>query len=331
MFSRFSKPLRSFSFSTPLHFKFHDSPPLTTEIPPKRSFNIANGNKLALDLKKKLRQFVVKNSSQTKEKPGIAFLVINDRPDAHLYMKQNIETWNYLGFNFFKYHYTPAVDEQTLIEKIQELNEREDVHGIMIQQPLPEKLWPSTVNILNQIKTCKDVEGISDENMAEIFFGNIKGANVPCTPAACLHILEAYNVDLKGKHCVIANKSRIVGLPLSKLLLHENATITVCNVHQSDVKDLISNADIVFAAVGMHDLVKSEWIKDDAIVIDIGMNYVIHEGSKKLVGDIAFEEVVDRVELITPVPGGVGPVTVMMLAKNLVLSWAKAYNLPFKL
>ena len=156
---------------------------------------------------------------------------------------------------------------------------------------MPEKLWPSTVNILNKIKTCKDVEGVSDENMAEIFFGNTKDANIPCTPAACLHILEAYNVDLTGKHCVIANKSRIVGLPLSKLLLHQNATVTVCNVHQTDIQEVISTADIVFAAIGIHDFLKSEWIKDDAIVIDIGMNVVIHEGNKKLVGDIAFEEV----------------------------------------
>jgi len=155
---------------------------------------------------------------------------------------------------------------------------------------LPAELYGSTMKIINAITPAKDVEGITDENMARIFFGETDG-NVPCTPAACLHILKAYEVDMNGKHCLIANKSRIIGLPLSKLLMQQNATITVCNVLQTDIQGLVSKADIIFTAIGKHNSIKSEWIKDDAIVIDIGTNFIIHEGNKKMVGDIAFEEV----------------------------------------
>lgn len=150
---------------------------------------------------------------------------------------------------------------------------------------------PSTLRIINSIKPSKDVEGITDENMSKVFFGYPSDFNIPCTPAACLHILKEHNINLSGKYCVITNKSRIVGLPLSKLLLQQNATVSVCNAMKTNIEPLVSKADIVFAALGVHNSIKPEWIKEGTIVIDIGTNFIAHKGSHKMVGDIDFDEV----------------------------------------
>ena len=147
------------------------------------------------------------------------------------------------------------------------------------------------MRIINRIKPFKDVEGITDENMSKVFLESGHNINVPCTPAACMHILKKYNVELSGKFCVIANKSRIVGVPLAKLLMQENATVALCNTAKTPLEPIISKADVIFSAVGKYNSLDSKWIKEGAVVIDIGTNFINHHGSQKMVGDIAFKEV----------------------------------------
>lgn len=178
--------------------------------------------------------------------------------------------------------------------------------------------------------------------MSKISYGDTKNAIIPCTAAACLHILKSHRIDLVGKRCVIVNSSLNVGVPLFQLLLKQNATVTICNPYECCIRDMISEADIVISAIGKPNCIKSEWVKDNAVIVDVG----ICKQGKKTFGDIALEEVIiqnkraeintfrqgkERFELITPVPGGVGPLTVAMLAKNLVGAWAKAHNIPFQL
>jgi 5,10-methylene-tetrahydrofolate dehydrogenase/methenyl tetrahydrofolate cyclohydrolase len=157
--------------------------------------------------------------------------------------------------------------------------------------PMPEHLMPSTMRIINRIKPSKDIEAITDENMSKVFFGEKDEQRIPATPAACLHILKEHGINLSGKHCVVANRSRIVGLPLSKLLLQQNATVTMCNPLKSDVGHIVSKADVLFSAVGKYNVIKPEWIKEGTVVVDIGTNFIGSKGAKKMVGDLHFDQV----------------------------------------
>jgi len=171
--------------------------------------------------------------------------------------------------------------------------------------PLPESLHSSTGKIINHVIPEKDVDGISDVSIKSLLTNYKDALNIPCTPAACLHILKEYNIDLTGKHCVVINRSRVVGLPLWQMLMQENATVTVCHSYTKNIGDIIKQGDIIFSAIGKPHQIKSEWIKPGAVVLDIGTTFVRHENEQKITGDLHFHEVVNKAKLITPVPGGV--------------------------
>ena len=214
------------------------------------------------------------------------------------------------------YKFPNDIDQKTVIDTIYHMNDNISIHGILVQLPLPEHL--NTNTILNTVSHNKDVDGFHTINAGKVF-QNRDAKLIPCTPLGCIELLDHYNIDVKSMNTVIIGCSNIVGLPLSMLLLQRGATITICHINTKNTKELVQQADLIVSCCGVAHLVKEDWVKRDAIVIDIGINKIIDDSKKKgyrLVGDVDFDNVNDKCKYITPVPGGVGPMTVAMLMKN---------------
>lgn len=291
--------------------------------------NVVSGPKLAKKLQKKLKEFIDTNSNSETGRPGVAFFLVGDRHDSRVYIRKKSEACTDLGINHFTYQFPDNIDEATILNAIDEINSRNDIHGLIVQLPLPESLSSATHRIINHVLPAKDVDGISDRSITSLLANYKQALNIPCTPAACLYILKEHGIQLQGKHCVVINRSRVVGLPLWQMLLQEDATVTVCHSYTKNMAEILSEADIIFSAIGRPHNIKSEWIKPGAVVLDIGTTFVRYEGEQKITGDIHFHEVVHKAGLITPVPGGVGPLTVSMLIKNVIKSWARTNNIKF--
>ncbi|KAL3660008.1 hypothetical protein V7S43_014933 [Phytophthora oleae] len=265
---------------------------------------------------------------------GLAVVVVGSRKDSATYVRMKQKACSAAGIESWKIQllWNEDGDEEKvtseLLATIKQLNEREDVDGIIVQLPLPS--FCDEDAILATIDPKKDVDGLHPENHAKLFqFATKKATSqqeeapfaLPCTPAGCLALLDHYNIPLEGKHVVVLGRSQIVGLPVSLLCLHRNATVTMCHSRTQDLKARVLEADIVIAAIGRARFVQRDWLKAGATVIDVGINPV-EDATKKsgyrLVGDVDFEAAVKVVHAITPVPGGVGPMTVAMLLKNTI-------------
>jgi methylenetetrahydrofolate dehydrogenase (NADP+)/methenyltetrahydrofolate cyclohydrolase len=261
----------------------------------------------------KIKAEITQQVQSLKMKPVLASIQVGENPGAEAYVKSQKKTAEALGIEYQPHKLEKETTEDKLIEFIQGLNQDKSVNGIIIQMPLPAQI--DYKQISQFILPEKDVEGMHPANIGKIVFGKAK--ILPCTPAAVMELLKATGVDLYGKEVAVVGHSEIVGKPLSLLLLDKFATVCVCHIGTSQAGKLeehVRDAQIVIVAVGKAGLIKGEWIQEGAIVIDVGINRV----GDKIVGDVEFEEAEKRASWITPVPGGVGPLTVTMLMRNLV-------------
>ena len=245
----------------------------------------------------------------------LVIIQIGDNESSDIYIKQKINMCNYVGYNYECIKLDSDVDIDSVLELINNLNNDDLVTGIIVQLPLPSLM--DTDRVINAISPLKDVDCITDYNIIKLL--NNKNDLAPCTPSGIMELLDYYNVSVSGKNVVILGRSRIVGKPLSMMMLSRDATVTVCHSKTKNLCDITKGADILVSAIGKAKYISSNMVKRDSIVIDAGISYL----GDKLFGDIDYETVFDKVKYITPVPGGVGPMTVAMVAKNLL----KCYKL----
>lgn len=278
---------------------------------------ILDGKSLA----KKRKSLLKLKIDNLKVKPGLAVISIGDNLASKLYVKLKHKMCEDLGIYIEEYHYEDTVTQEELLELIDKLNERNNIHGILLQSPIPYHL--NILEIFNRISPKKDIDGFNLLNVGKLSQG--QEGFVPCTPLGIMHIFEEYNIDLEGKNCVVIGRSNIVGRPMAQLLINANATVTVCHSKTKSLGDLTRNADVIIVAVGKANFVTSDMIKEGAIIIDVGINRL--EGSDKILGDVEFETVKSKCGYITPVPGGVGPMTIVTLMENLVKACENLENL----
>ena len=267
--------------------------------------------KLRKELKKDISEFI----NNTGHTPGLAVIVVGDDPASAVYVRNKHKACLEVGINSFEIAYPANTTEDELIEKIKELNEDRSVDGILVQLPLPSHI--NEESVINSITPEKDVDAFSPSNVGRIMIGNYK--LLPCTPAGVMELLYHYDVEIEGKECVVIGRSNIVGKPMAMLLMEQNGTVTVCHSRTKELSSICRRADIIVVAIGKPEFLRSDMVKPGAVVIDVGINRT-SEG--KLVGDVAFDQVSQVASKITPVPGGVGPMTITMLLKN-TLSAAK--------
>ena len=254
-------------------------------------------------------------------KPGLAAILVGDDAASHIYIRTKTKKFQSLGLCTKTFHFPHNLKETELIDKVKELNEDSLFNGILVQLPLPEHM--DSRLIIDAIDPIKDADGFHAINVGRNSIGGdlLKKTFTPCTPLGCYLMLKKVVPDLKGMHAVIIGRSNIVGKPMAQLLLEESCTVTIVHSKTKDIEGMVKQADIVVAAVGRPNMVKSNWVKDGAIVIDVGINRIDHPdkpGKTKLVGDVDYDDVLSVASAITPVPGGVGPMTIACLLKNTV-------------
>jgi methylenetetrahydrofolate dehydrogenase (NADP+)/methenyltetrahydrofolate cyclohydrolase len=248
--------------------------------------------------------------------PGLAVVIVGEDPASQVYVRNKQEGCEAVGMYSEKHALLATTPQEDLLALVDELNGREDIHGILVQLPLPTHIDEDAV--LDAIHPDKDVDGFHPVNVGHMVIG--KEALLPCTPHGCIVMLEEIGYDLNGKEAVVIGRSNIVGKPIAIMLLEKNATVTVCHSRTVDLPSVVRRADVVVAAVGRPEMVKGDWLKPGAVVIDVGINRV--EG--KLVGDVDFASAAEVASAITPVPGGVGPMTIAMLLENTVTAATRA-------
>ncbi len=286
---------------------------------------IINGKEVAESIKSD----IVENVKEMKEKfnmtPGLAVVLVGHDPASEVYVANKRKAALAVGMNSFEFKLAADVSEQDLIKKIAELNHDKKVHGILVQLPLPAHL--NSQKVIEAIDYHKDVDGFHVVNVGKLSI-NDASAVVPCTPLGCLHLLKMVKGDnLAGLKAVVIGSSNIVGKPMAKLLINEKCTVTIANSKTRDLRAECLQADIIISATGVAGLVKSDMVKKGAIVIDVGINRVAtSDGKTKLVGDVDFENVKEVASAITPVPGGVGPMTIAYLLKNTLNCFLKIYD-----
>lgn len=260
----------------------------------------------------KVRQEIKKEVEKLKDKgitPGLAVVIVGQDPASRVYVNNKKKACLELGMYSEEYALPEETTQEELLRLVQKLNAKEDIHGILVQLPLPKHLDEKTV--INNIDPKKDVDAFHPVNVGKIMIGDYD--YLPCTPAGIMELLKDTGIDLTGKECVVIGRSNIVGKPMAMLLLHQNATVTICHSKTRNLKEIVKRADIVVAAVGRANFVTADMVKEGAVVIDVGMNRL---ENGKLCGDVNFDEVSKIAGFITPVPGGVGPMTITTLMKN---------------
>ena len=269
---------------------------------------IIDGKKEAQLLRDEIKKEIESLKSKNNKVPGLSVILIGDFVPSQIYVKNKERNAKEVGINSDIIRYAKDVSEQEVLVKIKELNNNEAVSGILVQLPLPPQI--NKEKIINAINPLKDVDGFHPINVGNLSSGY--NATVPCTPQGCLLLIKKIEPNLSGKHAIIIGRSNLNGKPMAQLLLKENCTVTIVHSKTKDLKTECLKADILVAAVGVPNLVKSDWVKKDSIVIDVGINKV----GDKIVGDVEFETVKEKAKAITPVPGGVGPMTIACLLKN---------------
>lgn len=252
--------------------------------------------------------------------PGLAVIIVGEDPASKVYVANKEKACEQLGMASFKYALPENTTEEELLELIEKLNKDSSVNGILCQLPLPRHLNEEL--IINSIVPEKDVDAFHPQNVGKIMIGNYDF--LPCTPAGIMEMLKYENIDIEGKECVVIGRSNIVGKPMSMLLLHKNGTVTVCHSRTKNLKEVCNRADVLVAAVGRANFVTADMVKEGAVVIDVGINRL---ENGKLCGDVNFAEVEPKASYITPVPGGVGPMTIATLMKNTLTAAKKQNNI----
>ena len=265
---------------------------------------IMDGKALAFEYQEKIKAQIAK----MERTPTLAVILVGNDPASEIYVRHKRQVAERVGMVFELFQLSPVMTEEALIAFIQELNTNDKVDGILVQLPLPNGI--SEENILKLIPAEKDVDGFLAENLGNLAMG--KPSTVACTPFGVIKMLKRENIELSGKNAVVIGRSNIVGKPMAMLLLNENCTVTICHSKTKNLKEICSQADILVAAIGKPEFVKQDMVKEGAVVIDVGINRL----EKGLVGDVDFNEVSKKASFITPVPGGVGPMTIAMLMEN---------------
>ena len=271
---------------------------------------LIDGKKEAAELREKLKQEVLELKSKYNKVPGLTVILIGELAPSKIYVKNKEKSANEVGLKSEVIRYPETVDEKTVLNKIEELNNDESVSGILVQLPLPKHI--DKQKVIEKILPSKDVDGFHPMNVGNLSSGY--ESSVPCTPLGCYLLIKKIEPNLNGKRAVVVGRSNLNGKPMTQLLLKENCTVTITHSKTKDLKSECLKGDIIVAAVGIPELVKGDWVKKDAIVIDVGIN----KTDKGIVGDVAFEEVSKNAKALTPVPGGVGPMTIACLLKNTI-------------
>ena len=275
---------------------------------------LMDGKELARDIKAKIKAEIDDIKRIYNVNPTVASILVGEDPASQVYLNSQIKSYQDLGIGVQKYFFSKEISEAYLLNLIDKLNKDTEVDGIMINLPLPPQI--SATKVLNRIKLIKDVDGFKAENLG-LLFQNNEGFTSPSTPAGIMALIEKYNIDLEGKDVVVVGSSNIVGKPIAALILNSRGTVTICNIYTKNLAEKTKNADILISAVGKAKLITEDMVKEGAVVIDVGINRV----NGKLEGDVDFENVQKKASHITPVPGGVGALTVAMLLSNILKSF----------
>ncbi len=276
---------------------------------------IINGINHSKNLIENVKKLVLKSEKLNKRKPSIAVILIGENPASKIYVKNKIKTAENIGIISKKITLPSSISEKELLNKIKNLNEQREIDGILVQLPLPDHI--SEDKIILSIDPKKDVDGFHPINLGNLFLGNNKGM-IPCTPLGCIYMLKKELGSLSGLNATIVGRSNIVGKPMQSLLLKENCTTTITHSNTRNLSGFTQRADILIAAIGMAEFIDNSYIKDEATVIDVGINRKKINDKNKILGDVNFDNVISKVNLITPVPGGVGPMTIACLMYNTV-------------
>ncbi len=279
---------------------------------------IIDGKKVSAQVKEEVKNQVLRLKAEHGITPGLAVVIVGDDPASRVYVNNKKKACELVGFKSEEYALPEQTTQEDLLNLVKELNNKQDINGILVQLPLPKHLDDKAV--IEAINPLKDVDAFHAVNVGKIMLGEYDF--LPCTPAGVMEMLHAYDIPVCGKNCVVIGRSNIVGKPMAMLLLHENATVTICHSRTKNLSEVCSKADILVAAVGKPKFVTEDMVKDGAVVIDVGMD---RDENGRLCGDVDFENVKQKCSYITPVPGGVGPMTIATLMKN-TLKAAKIQN-----
>ena len=271
---------------------------------------LIDGKKIAAELREELKQEVSRLKKKFSKVPGLTVILIGDLTPSQIYVRNKEKSANEVGLKSEVIKYPNSIEEKTVLNKIEELNKDDSVSGILVQLPLPKHI--DKQKVIEAITPGKDVDGFHPMNVGNLSSGY--ESSVPCTPLGCYYLIKKIEPNLSGKKAVVVGRSNLNGKPMTQLLLKENCTVTITHSKTSDLKGECLKGDIIVAAVGIPELVKGDWVKKDAIVIDVGIN----KTAKGIVGDVAFDEVSKVAKALTPVPGGVGPMTIACLLKNTI-------------
>jgi 5,10-methylene-tetrahydrofolate dehydrogenase/methenyl tetrahydrofolate cyclohydrolase len=280
---------------------------------------VIDGKAIAAVIRAEIAEEVAQMKAQTGIVPGLATVLVGQRKDSQAYVRMKKKACAEAGIQSFGHDLPEDVSQEELLKVVQDLNANPEVHGILVQLPLPSHI--DDEEILGAVSLEKDVDGFHPLNIGRLSMKRRDPLFVPCTPKGCIELLDRTGVQIEGANAVVLGRSNIVGLPVAMLLLHRNATLTVCHSRTKDLPEVVKRADILIAAVGRAEMVRGDWIKPGAVIIDVGVNAVddpSREKGYRLVGDVAFEEAKEKAAAITPVPGGVGPMTIAMLLRNTV-------------
>ena len=283
-------------------------------------FEIIDGKKISAEIKAEIKAEVAELKEKSGKLPGLAVILVGNDAASSVYVNSKEKSCLDMGFHSEKYLLSEDVSEKELLELVETLNKKEEINGILVQLPLPKHI--DSQKVLDLILPEKDVDGFHPMNAGKLAVG-AKDAFYPCTPYGVIEMLKRSGCEIAGKEAVIIGRSNIVGKPAAMLLLQENATVTIVHSRTKDLAEVIKRADIVVAAIGKPKFITKEMVKPGAVVIDVGINRV----DGKLCGDVDYENVKDVASKITPVPGGVGPMTIAMLMKNTLISFKRKNNL----
>ena len=286
---------------------------------------IINGKEIAQNLRNSLKEEISKLKVKYNSVPGLAVVQVGNVAASSVYVKANTKSANEVGIEVIDHHLEEKTTQKELLNIINDLNGNKRVNGILVQLPLPEHFDEQI--ILDSINPNKDADGFHPLNVGKLSIATHNNENllIPCTPYGCLLMLKGLNIDLSGKNAVVIGRSNIVGKPMAQLLIKESCTVTIAHSRTRNLPDVCKNADIIIAAVGKPEIVKGSWVKNGAIIIDVGINRIESningEIKNKLVGDVDFKEVEKLASAITPVPGGVGPMTIACLLRNTTIAF----------
>jgi 5,10-methylene-tetrahydrofolate dehydrogenase/methenyl tetrahydrofolate cyclohydrolase len=289
---------------------------------------LIDGKVISETIRGEIKAEVEEMKARYGKTPGLATVLVGERKDSQTYVRSKKKACAEAGIASFGQDVPADISQAELLKVVQELNANPDVHGILVQLPLPAHI--DEEEILAAVSIEKDVDGFHPLNIGRLSMKRREPLFVPCTPRGCIELLDRMKIPIEGKQAVVLGRSNIVGLPVAMLLLHRNATLTICHSRTQNLPEVVRRGDILIAAVGQPQMVRGDWVKPGAAVIDVGINAVLDPtkpGGTRLVGDVAFDEVKEVAGAITPVPGGVGPMTIAMLLRNTVDSAKRFYGI----